>query len=65
MFTPALFLLAQSASASLSVGATVVRPAPPPAVAIERGRAVVRNQGSAVVTTAPGPAGTTIVTLTY
>lgn len=64
-----LFLLlgmAQSATASMSVGATVVRhdAAARPTVAVERGAVRVANAGSAVVTTARDR-DRLIVTLTY
>ena len=60
---------ARTASASMSVGATVVRPEPQPVVALERGAVVVRNAGDAIVTIEGDPrrtaSGTVFVTLTY
>jgi hypothetical protein len=74
-----LLLAAQSASASLGVGATVVRSEPQPVAAVEQGNVVVRNAGRAtvsadgarirrgggLVTVTPAGAGTIFVTLTY
>jgi hypothetical protein len=64
---PALLLIAaQTAAATLSVGATVVRAdrAARPSVAVERGAVRVRDAGPAVVTTAR-VGDRLIVTLTY
>jgi len=70
----------RTASATLSVGATVVREPPGPAVAIERGAIVLRNvagvavvaeggsvrrAGSGAVLITAGGAGPVRVTLTY
>jgi len=61
-----LLIAAQAASATLSVGATVVRPdqVARPSVAIERGTLRIANAGPAVVTTARD-GDRLIVTLTY
>ncbi|HYJ53498.1 MAG TPA: hypothetical protein VEW04_10045 [Allosphingosinicella sp.] len=71
---------ARTSSASLSVGATVVRPDIPPQINIANGRAVVGNVGNVVVSAVggtvergqggtlivtPAGAGPVIVTLTY
>lgn len=76
----ALLAATQSSTASLGVGATVVRPEPRPAVAIAGGAVTVRNPGSAIVTAeggtvgratdgailvTPGGAGRMTITLTY
>jgi len=64
---PALLLIAaQTAAATLSVGATVVRSdqAARPSVAVERGVVRVADAGPAVVTTAR-VGDRLIVTLTY
>jgi hypothetical protein len=58
--------LIASTSASLSVGATVVRPPPEPRIAIERGAVVVRGAGEVAVgieggALRPGPRGTLII----
>ena len=49
MIATNLLALAASATASLGVGATVVRPAAEPALAIERGTLVIRNAASFTV----------------
>lgn len=61
-----LLIAAQIATATLSVGATVVRSdqAARPSVAVERGAVRVVNAGPAVVTTARD-GDRLIVTLTY
>jgi hypothetical protein len=58
--------MAQSATGSISVGATVVRyeQAARPSAAVERGAVRVANSGSAVVTTARD-GDRIVVTLTY
>jgi len=63
---PGLLLIAAQAAATMSVGATVVRPDPAvrPTVAVERGAVRVANAGAAVVTTTRD-AERIIVTLTY
>jgi hypothetical protein len=64
-FTP-LLIAAQMATATLSVGATVVRAdqAARPSVALERGAVRVAGAGPAIVTTARD-GDRLIVTLTY
>jgi len=72
--------IAFAAAASISVGATVVRPAPRPAVAIARGAVTISNADHAIVTAeggaamrardgtilvTPGAAGRVTVILTY
>lgn len=57
----------RTGSASLSVGATVVRPDLPPQISVANGRAVVGNVGNIAVsasggTVARGPGGTLLVT---
>ena len=76
----ALLAATQSSTASLSVGATVVRPEPRPAVAVAGGAVTVRNAGNAIVTAeggtvgrandgtilvTPGSAGRMTITFTY
>ena len=80
MVPAGLLALAASATASLSVGATVVRPAPAPDLAVERGTVVIRNAASVIVSAEgaivrrgapgtlrifPGRAATLRITLTY
>ena len=61
-----LLIAAQAAAATMSVGATVVRPEAivRPSVAVERGAVRIANAGSAIVTTARD-GDRLIVTLTY
>jgi hypothetical protein len=61
-----LLIAAQAASATLSVGATVVRPdqVARPSVGVEHGAVRIANAGPAVVTTAR-VGDRLIVTLTY
>jgi len=54
MVPAGLLVLAASATASLSVGATVVRPAAEPVLAVERGTVVIRNAAAVVVTAEGG-----------
>jgi hypothetical protein len=66
MVPAGLLVLAASATASLSVRATVVRPAQAPALAIERGTVVIRNAASVAVSAEGGivrrgPPGTMLV----
>jgi hypothetical protein len=63
---PGLLLIAAQAAATMSVGATVVRPdqAARPSVSVERGAVRIANAGAAVVTTAR-VGDRLIVTLTY
>ncbi len=76
----ALLAAAQTSTASLGVGATVVRGAPQPVVAVARGTVTVRNAGAAIVTAegatlrrandgtflvTPGSGGAMRITLTY
>lgn len=75
-----LIAATQGATTSLSVGATVVRPEPEPAVAIQRGAVTIRNAGGVTVTAqggtlrrldggtiqvTPGPGGRMMITFTY
>lgn len=58
--------LIASATASLGVGATVVRPPPAPRIAVERGAVVVRGAGPVAVgveggTLRAGPGGTLVI----
>ena len=70
----------RTGAASMSVGATVIRPEPRPAIAIAGGTVTISNADSAIVTTeggtanrardgsiliTPAPAGRVTVTLTY
>lgn len=66
MATALLLLAAQAATATLSVGATVVRPeqVARPSVALERGEVRVEGTGPALVTTARD-GDRIVVTLTY
>lgn len=63
---PGLLLIAAQAAATMSVGATVVRPdqAARPSVAVERGAVRIANAGPAIVTTVRD-GDRLIVTLTY
>jgi len=76
----ALLAMAASSSATLSVGATVVRPDLPPQIKVERNRVVVSNINSAQVSAeggtfihapdgslvvTPANAGPVVITLTY
>ena len=59
--------IAFAATASMNVGATVVRPAPAPAVAIARGAVTITNAANVIVTAEGGTAtrargGTILVT---
>jgi hypothetical protein len=70
----------RTSAASMSVGATVIRPAPQPVVAVQGGAATVRNAGRVTVSAqggtarqlsdgtilvTPGAAGRMTLTLTY
>ncbi len=72
--------MAFAAAVSMSVGATVIRPEPKPAVAIARGAVTISNADDVIVTAeggtamrardgnilvTPGAAGRVVVTLTY
>ncbi|HYN46881.1 MAG TPA: hypothetical protein VES64_09330 [Allosphingosinicella sp.] len=76
----ALLAAAQTSTASLGVGATVVRPAAQPVVAVARGTVTVSNAGNVIVTAegatlrrandgtilvTPGRAGAMTIILTY
>ena len=54
MIPAGLLALAASATASLSVGATVVRPPPAPDLAVERGTLVIRNAATVIVSAEGG-----------
>lgn len=70
----------RASTASISVGATVIRPGPQPVVAVERGAVTISNAGSVVVSAeggtlrraadgtilvTAGGSGTMTITLTY
>jgi hypothetical protein len=60
-------IAARTSSASMSVGATVVRPDLPPQISVANGRAVVGNVGNVIVsaeggTVVRGRGGTLLVT---
>jgi hypothetical protein len=77
---PAQPASARSATAAMSVGATVIRPEPQPLVAVQRASVTIRNAGSVIVSAdggtaqrldggtilvTPGAAGALTITFTY